>query len=183
MPVVVICSVFHCTVSAALCSFKIWALSGLCSWSWCYVNVGASWPRVTSLDKKLFTTCVSVRSLVLWMLLLCLGWKDFVPISGELSLLWYHPLVFFLCRAPLSEAEPITASLHVHWLHVAKHEAGWYITAGRYDFVTLLPPAAVSWGDSLNCFPTRYGNWNIPLFYNKLYNFFKTSPLFSLFGA
>lgn len=29
------------------------------------VNVGASWPLVTSVDKKLFTTCVSVRSLVL----------------------------------------------------------------------------------------------------------------------
>lgn len=82
------CSVFHCTVSAALCSFKIWALSGLCSWSWCYVNVGASWPLVTSLDKKLFTTCVSVMSLVLWMIPLCLGWNRFCT-----HFWWTFPLV------------------------------------------------------------------------------------------
>lgn len=176
--------------------------AGRCLWWWCaqYFIVQSQLPsapsrfelcQVCALDPGVRWMLVlpglllpawakSFSQLVcLWGLLCCecslfaLVKIDFVPISGELSFLWYQPLVFFLCRAPLSEAEPITASLHVHWLHVAKHEAGWYITAGRYDFVTLLPPAAVSWGDRLNCFPTRYGNWNIPLFYNKLYNFFQ----------
>lgn len=111
---------------------------------------------------------------VLSIFLLWLGLKrreTFAPCSGELSLLWCSSLHFFLCRAPFSETEPIATGLHVHWFHVAKHEAGWCVPAGRCDFVTLLPPVAPSGGESLNCFPTRCGNWNIPVFYNKFLKF------------